>query len=133
MYNKTILFIFLLLFFCNKFNAQNNSLYSLSVFTSNNKVNNLAKDKAILIKQGKHEFKIKCDCGEINVKCKKIFKLKIKKINAVSFPCNDYLISIYEDILENLNKTKKINITSNSIIFCKKTTQLMAFKFITTN
>ena len=45
MYNKTIQFIFLLLFFCNKFNAQNNSLYSLSVFTSNNKVNNLAKER----------------------------------------------------------------------------------------
>jgi hypothetical protein len=130
---KFILIIFFLVFACCNVNSQNNAIYSLSNFTSNGKANNLAIGKATLIKQGKLKYQINCDCGKIDVKFKKVIKLKIKDLNAVSMPCSDYLLSIFEDIKVNLTKTKKIKQTNNSFIFSDNSNQLMTFDFTPTN
>ena len=75
---KFKLIVFFLVYSCCSIYSQNNSIYSLSNFTSSGKTNNLAIGKATLIKQGKLKYQIVCDCGKIDVKFKKAFKLKIK-------------------------------------------------------
>ena len=62
---KFKLIVFFLVYSCCSIYSQNNSIYSLSNFTSSGKTNNLAIGKATLIKQGKLKYQIVCDCGKI--------------------------------------------------------------------